>query len=244
MAADPNVDPFASIGGGVYKNGGWVPAGHPDAGQASPTGAQPPAGTPGAPPDTPASVATNSYMAQAQQGTQIDRNDPNIRQQVDPYAAAQERARRNYESESAERLSARGMANSGVMDQERRYAMETAGQNTGMFEAQLVGRELQNRRAEIQTALAQLMQMGESDKTRQLQRELAEIDRQLKQAGLDLQGSLGHAELWLRDKLGTGALNVDMLRALLQNNQFGQNLGFNIADREAHWNNQALQYLF
>jgi hypothetical protein len=273
MAADPNVDPFASIGGGVYKDGGWTPAGMGGA-QTAPgavPGSTPPAPgagttptsvgdqgvnaqtysqTPGAAPTQSTAnqgtqdVVRNSYLQQATQGTTVDTQSPEFRQQVDPYAAAQERARRQYESSQAERLSAKGMGGSGQMDLERRFAAEKAGQNTGMFEAQLVGRELQNKRSEIQNALQQLGNTISGDQQRALQMELAKIDAQLKQAGLDLQGSLGFQELGLKDKLGTGALNVDMMRALLQNQQFGQNLGFNIADREAHWNNQALQYLF
>src|SRR5262245_13899929 len=41
-------------------------------------------------------VVRNSWLSQATQSTTVDPNDPNIKQQVDPYAAAQERARRQY----------------------------------------------------------------------------------------------------------------------------------------------------
>lgn len=189
-------------------------------------------------------VVRNSYLQQATQGTTVDRNDPNVRQQAEPFAAAQERARRQYESEQAERLSAKGLGDSGAMDAERRLATERAAQNTGAFESQLVGRELQNKRNEIQTALQALGGMVDSDQGRALQLELAKLDAQLKQAGIDTQSSLGSQELALKDKLGTGGLNLDYLRALLQNQQFGDQLGLNVADREAYWNNQALQTLF
>lgn len=189
-------------------------------------------------------VVRNSYLQRATQGTQIDRNDPNLKQQVDSYAAGVDRARRQYETDAAERLSAKGMGSSGAMDIERRLAAERAGQAVGSFESQLVGRELQNRRAEISDALQNLGGLVSGDQARALQKELADIDAQLKQAGMDLQGSLGSREIALKDKLGTGGLNVDMMRMLLQNQQFGDQLGFNVADREAFWNNQALQSLF
>jgi hypothetical protein len=249
MAADPNNDPFASIGGGVYVNGGWVPKGH--AGAQGATSTQPPAGGAAPDPSQPAAtsvnqqaqnastysqtpgaaqadytvnqgtqdVVRNSWLEQATQGTQVDRNDPNFKQQLDPFVAAQDRARRQYESEQAERTSAQGLGNSGAMDQERRLGMERAGQAAGAFESQLVTRELQNRREEIQTALTSLGGLVSADQEMALKRELADLDAALKREGIDAQTGLGYAELGVKDKLGTGALNVDLLRALLQNQQ-------------------------
>lgn len=189
-------------------------------------------------------VVRNSYLQQATQPTNVTRNDPNIRPQADAFAAAQDRARRQYESEQAERLSAQGLGNSGAMQNERRVAAERAGVNTGSFEAQLVGNELKAQRAEKQMALEALLKAGQMDQANALQRELAQIDAQLKQAGLDVQGNLGGRELDIKDRLGTGGLNVDMARLLMQNQQFGDQLGFNVADREAYWNNAALQSMF
>jgi len=189
-------------------------------------------------------VVRNSYLQQATQGTTIDRNDPNFKQQVDPYNAAVERQKQGYLADAAERMSAKGMGDSGAMDTERRMANERAGEAQGSFESQLVGRELQNRRAEIQNALASLGSMVNSDQGRALQKQLADLDAQLKQAGLSQSGSLGAQELALKDKLGTGGLNIDLMRLLQQGQQFGDQLGFNVADRTAYWNNQALQNLF
>ncbi len=56
MADQPYIpDPFASIGGGVYQNGGWVPKGFPGTETAAPapTGPAPPAPSPS--PETPTS---------------------------------------------------------------------------------------------------------------------------------------------------------------------------------------------
>lgn len=175
---------------------------------------------------------TDSYTQRAQQGTAIDSNDPNIRQQVDPYAAAQERQRRQYETNQAERLSTQGLGNSGAMDLERRRAMETAGQNTGAFESQLIGRELENRRNEIADALKSLGGMVESDQGRQLQRELANIDAAIKREGIAAQVNTSDREIGLKDKLGMAGINVDLLRTMLQNQQFdkGQSLDWSKFD--------------
>lgn len=162
-------------------------------------------------------VVRNTYLARATQGTQIDRNDPNFRQQVEPFEAAQERGRRTYLNEQAERLGAQGLGNSGAMQQEARMASERAAQNVGQFESQLVGRELENRRNEIKEALSGLGGMLTADQTRGLQRELADLDAAIKR------------------ELGTGALNIDLLRALLQNDQFRDQLGVNIGEIEARY---------
>ncbi len=245
--APPTPDPFAASGGGVYNydTGGWVPKDHPSAAaaQATAPGAAASGTSASGTEQSPSDVATNSYLEMAQQGTTIDRNDPNFRQQVDPYAAAVERARRQYESESAERLSARGLGSSGAMQNERRLGAERAGQAVGSFESQLVARELQNRRAEIQTALDQLLKQGQFEDAQVLQRELAALDAQLKQAGIDAQLSIAQGQQALQKELGMGGLNIDMLRLLMSDQQFADTMGFNVADREAYYNNQALQSL-
>lgn len=188
-------------------------------------------------------VTRNSYLQRATQGTTIDRNDPNFKQQTDAFNAGVERQKRDYLTDAAERYSAKGMGDSGAMENERRMAAERAGQAQGSFEAQLVGRELENRRKEITDALGNLRGMISGDQQLALQKELAQIDAQLKQAGLTQSGDLGARELALKDKLGTGGLNIDLMRLLQQGQQFGDTLGFNVADRTAYWNNQALQNL-
>jgi len=302
---NPN-DPFAAMGGGIQVNGGWIPknmatseqiasytasqGGTPAsaAGTTTPansyytpptTGAQP-AGqapltqpvlqqagsaqtysqTPGAAPAAQTTnqgtqdVVRNAYVQRATQGTAIDPNDPNLRQQLDPFAAAQERARRDYLSEAAERASTKGLGDSGALDVERRLASERAGQATGAFQAQLVGHELQNRRAEIQEALSSLQKMVETDvaaaqderlaqQQMALQKELAEMDAALKKLGIETGAKTAADELALKQQLGLGGLNVDLMRLLLQGQQFADELGFNVADRTAYWDNQALQNL-
>lgn len=184
-------------------------------------------------------VLRNTYLQRVTQGTQIDaQNDPNIRQQSDAFAAAQERARRDQASDIAERFA--GSGQTGAQNVEQRMLNERASQGRASFEADLVGRELQNRRDEINNALGSLGSMLSDDQTRALQKELAKLDAQLKQAGISSSEALGRSELALKDKLGMGGLNVDLARLLVQNQQFGKDLGFRIGDREATLNQQAL----
>lgn len=144
----------------------------------------------------------NSYLQQATQGTSVDKNDPAFRQQTDAFGAQTERAKSQYLSETAERLSAKGLGDSSAMATERRMASERAGEARGSFEAQLVGRELQNKRSEIQTALAQLRGILSDDQTRALQQQLADLDAQLRREGLATQSTLGTQDTAVRLQLG------------------------------------------
>ncbi len=287
------TDPFAAMGGGVYRDGGWkprnmynqadldaydaeqnaakTPAPAPlppaNAPPGSATAAQPAGELPSAPvvaqaanaasySQTPTAapvnnttnqgtqdVVRNSYLERATQGTDVSVNDPNIKAQSQPFAAAQDRSRRQYLSEAAERASAQGLGDSGAMEMERRFASERAGQNVGMFEAELVGREIQERRSEIKEALTMLTGQIGNDQMLALQRELAELDRQLKELGIRTGADTAAAEIASRERLGSAGLSLDRDRMFLQDRQFGDSLGFNVADREAYYNSLAGQAL-
>lgn len=151
----------------------------------------------------------------AHQGLAIDRNDPVIRAQADAFNANQQRASRDYLSDLAEKSGP--YAN---LRGEQRMQAEKTGQATGGFEAQLMGRELQSRRAEIQDALNGQAGLLSADQVHQLQRELGLMDNNIKQQqlglsarGLDLQGQ--------------GQNN--------QNTQFYDTLGFNNATQSSYW---------
>ncbi len=183
-------------------------------------------------------VVRNSYLERALQPATVDPNDPVIRQQADVYAAAQERARRNVASQNAESYGATGQV--GTQSVQDRIANEAAAQNSASFESQLVANELQNKRAQISDALEKLGGMISGDQARALQDKLAQIDAQLKQASLAQSGALGGRELDIKQALGEGSLNLDLIRTLLQNQQFNNQLGFNIGNSEAQLNQTAL----
>lgn len=138
-------------------------------------------------------------LARAQQSTNVDRNDPAVRAQADAYAANEERSRRNYISDIAERSGPQANIRG-----EQRMASERVGQRTGAFEAQLVARELQTKRDEISQALEGLQGRITEDQRLALQRELGLLDaairQQLGQAGIGIQQGqldLGKANLGL-----------------------------------------------
>jgi len=193
-------------------------------------------------------VVRNSWLAQATQNTAVDPNDPNIKQQVEPFAAEQERSRRQYESEAAERLSAQGLGDSGQMDNERRFGAERAGQATGMFQSQLIGQELKTKRDEIQSALTNLGDTISNDQKNALGKQLADLDATIKREGyrsdegIASQGDatkregiasgerIGASEIAVKDRLGTAANSNDLIRAMLQNQQSNDGQAFNWAN--------------
>jgi hypothetical protein len=115
----------------------------------------------------------------ANQSLAIDRNDPIIRAQADAFSANQTRQARNLISDAAE-----GSSQYANLEGQRRIAAEHAGQASGAYEAQLMGSELQARRAEIAQALAQAGGMLTADQANQLQRQLGMLDNAIRQQSL------------------------------------------------------------
>lgn len=145
--------------------------------------------------------------------------DPTIRAQADPFAAAVERQRRDDLSAVAERqgpgANIRG---------EERLGRERAGQQTGQFESQLIGQEIDARRQEIQAALSGLLGVVSQDKAQALQRELAMLNDATQRLGIQTGAQ-------------TAARGQDLgwQQALLGNEQFMADLGLRAEDRFNYW---------
>lgn len=120
-------------------------------------------------------------MQRAQQGTAIDRNDPNVRAQVDPLVAQQERATRNYLDALAEK--AGPLAN---IQGEQRLAAERSGQAAGQLESEVIGREMDARRQEISQALSMWGSMLSNDERLALEKELAYLSDATTRRGQDI----------------------------------------------------------
>lgn len=154
----------------------------------------------------------SQLQQRAQQGLNIDPNtDPVIRAQADAFAAQQERARRNYISDVAE--SQGPLAN---IRGEERMAAERMGSATGAFEADLVGRELTARRAEISDALNSLQGLLTTQQEMNLRKELALMDDAINRMKLQQDQAQFNADLGYRNR----ALSE-------QGRQFNNQLGFN-----------------
>lgn len=201
-------------GNGQAVTQNWTPAG----GNGPNPNGQPVGGGPGGPGGAggrdPATQAKwdelyAELLKRSHQGLNIDRNDPIIRQQSDAFAANQERSRREFLSAQAEKSSPYSTGNQ--LGQERMSA-ERAGQATGGFEAQLMGRELQSRRDEIQHALDSMGGMLTESQRLQLQKELGYLNDATNRYGISTQAQTAS------DRLGFDIGNSDMNYYLRTNN--------------------------
>jgi hypothetical protein len=115
----------------------------------------------------------------------------------------------------------------------------------------MAGNQLNNEEARaLQKQLADidagLQQQSMSQQESQFGRSLGEQGRQfdkdaaLKDKGITTQADLGGRDLSLRDKLGSGQLNLGLLSQLMQNDQFGKNLGANLGMFNSNQNQTAL----
>jgi len=157
------TDPFGGGGaGGAGSGGPGGPGGGPGGGSS---------GGPGGSFDPKVEALYQELLKRSQQGLKIDRNDPVIRAQADAYSANEERAKRNYLADLAEKSGP--LAN---LRGEQRMSAERMGYRVGGFEAELMGRELSARREEIATALTELRGLLTDQQRIALQKELSLID--------------------------------------------------------------------
>lgn len=161
-------------------------------------------------------------LARSKQSLAVDRNDPTLRAQADPYAAQQERTKRNYLADLAER------AGQGAnLQGEERLANERQGQATGLFEAELIGKEINARRNEIQAALSQRGDMLTNEQKLALQRELGLLEDATKRYGIESS-----------ERSAMASVNAQLERAMREFELGNRRLDFDIADREQYWLNQ------
>lgn len=186
-------------------------------------------------------VVRNSYLQQATQGTRIDTADPNFRQQVDPFAAAVTREKRDFLSDQAEKA---GPYATGALRGQARMASERAGQAIGSFEADLVGRELANRRNEIQAALSGLRGTISEDQQRMLQRELAALQAEMQRLSITTGADVARSGQSLQQRLAQMQDAFNRAQLAQQDRQFGDTLGFNVGVAELGANERALAALF
>jgi hypothetical protein len=222
---DQNFQNFAKTGQLPQQAHAAQPAMQSWLGQTTPLNSGP------APTDPRRDALYNTLLQRSQQSLAIDPNtDPNLSTQVNAFRAEQTRAARNLMNDRAEASSP--YANNRAYD---RVAQEQAGQATGAFSASLINNELQARRDEIANALQSMQGMLTTDQQAALQKQLADLDAAVSQRGQDIQYSLGNQ-----------SANNDLLRTMLQNQQFNSNLnsqndqfaatyGLNSTDRANYW---------
>ena len=141
-----------------------------------------------------------AMMARANSAPSLD--DPTIAPAAEAYTAAQERARRGLQADMAESLSARGLGSSGTADAAQRQSYETMGQNIGANNAKLLTDEQTARRGDLKSALEMANELGMFKEKSALERDLATLDVQTKTNLANLDAQLKTAGLTVQERLG------------------------------------------
>jgi hypothetical protein len=120
-------------------------------------------------------------------------DDPELAAQSSAYRRSQTRSDADERAMLAERAAANGTLmggqSSGGFDTALQGIHERSGENQAAYDADLVGDEVQYRRAEMQGLLDMALQSGDSESARELSMALAELDAQLRREGLSQQNS-------------------------------------------------------
>lgn len=211
---------------------------------ATPTGAVPggAGGTspvPGEPPKTINDAFRSALMTQLNTSPDVSLNDPALKSQSDAFSLSQQRSQERSQNTLAEQAALDGTNTSGGFTSDKLGLEQGRAQAEGGFNADLVGRELQNRRSQIMQAL----QMGAgylSDQEHQaLQKQLAEMDAAIRREGISSQSSIAAGDLGFRNRALDVQSNLGLLQALLGNEQAGNAVGFNYAALQEQANRAA-----
>ena len=171
-------------------------------------------------------VFRNSLIGMMKQDP-VDMNDPIVRAQSDAYSQAQQQGLEMTRAAMAERAGTEGTMGSGGYNADVQSAYENMGQNIAGKNASLLGDRLNQQRQEIQNALTTGGQYLSDQQKNALTLKLSQISDATQRLGLGVQ-----------ERLGTGQLNLGMLQALMQNQQAGNSLGWDMS--KFQWNaNQA-----
>jgi hypothetical protein len=169
--------------------------------------------------------------------------DAQLQPQISAFNAAQNRSTARQVNQNAEAFGAAGLESSGARLAADRGAIEQQGLNEGTFASNAVQQELVARRDQIQRAMTLGSAHMDQDLARRLQNEMAILSATVQRESLSQTGRLGDADIALRDKLGTAGNNINLLSLMQQGRQFNDSMGFNVANAEAMYNNDAVRKL-
>lgn len=168
------------------------------------------------------------FMGKAQQTPTLE--DANLSPQVEQYRVQAQRNQERNRAAAVQRASTGGQNNSGYLNNAILRGIEEQGFNTAGFNANLLAKEYDKQRQDLQAALQLASATGDREAQRELQARLAQVSAAMQQQGLSLQSELGHGDLDLRRAI-----------ADMQNNQFYDSLGVNTALGLEGLNQRALE---
>ncbi|HZN28819.1 MAG TPA: hypothetical protein VFB88_05615 [Xanthobacteraceae bacterium] len=230
-------DPFASMGGGVWANGGWLPKA-----MAEQYGITDQRGT-----GTDTTTSTTTQNAGTPFDTELDdarrqalldllgKGPPTAAElQASPenqaYQLQSQRAAERERAELAERAGYEGFANTGFMDTELGGINQRRAEGEAGFMGQLAIQRMTAQREDLQFAIAQAQQSGQFQLAQQLDRERMNLDAAIAREQMASSEKMAANDLALREFLGRAGIDLDRLRLGEDQRQFNYNLGYNYAN--------------
>lgn len=157
--------------------------------------------------------AANPFLTQIRQlimerlgkmGGDPSLDDPALKAQSEAYRVSRERGAQQQRAAMAERAAANGTLqggqSSGSFDTTLQGIYEDVGQDIAGNDAQLLGNETMQRRAEVQNLLNMALQSGDAESARALQLQLAKMDEALRKQQLSQQNRQFNADLGYRNR--------------------------------------------
>lgn len=204
-------------GNGQAVTQNWTPAGGNGPNPGGQGGGGSSAGGPSSPYDQ---EVHDAIMALLKRG-QAPVTEADIASQYGPMSQANQRARDQAKAATAQRAAFEGSnqgGQGGSFDAETAKVDEAYAAQEGQLSAKLIGQELQARRADVVNALG----FAQGEEKMALQMQLAQIDKELRQASLNLQEkSLGQQNQQFYDQMGYNTGRDEYLFSQL----FAQGLG-------------------
>lgn len=154
-------------------------------------------------------------------------NSPGLQPALQANRLGEQRGFENNRNLLAERAAANGTAGSGGFESQLLGLAQDRAGREGQFAGNAVMQEQDrlDRNQNSALGLSGSMLSGQQGLSQQM--DLANLDATLRRQGMDLQGDLGRRDIDLRGRLGEGQLNLGLLSALMNNDQFGRSLGQN-----------------
>lgn len=116
----------------------------------------------------------------------VDPNDPTITGTVNAARDEATRASETERSQLAERLYAQGGLNTDQLTQQVQQSGEKTALGLGSLKAQLIQREVQSRRTELQSVMQMALAAGDSQMAREIQMQIAQLDAMLREEGMGI----------------------------------------------------------
>ena len=159
-------------------------------------------------------------------------DDPALAAQSQAYRRSTQRGVADERAMLAERAAANGLLqggqSSGGFDTAVQGAIESGAERNAANDAQLVGDEVESRRATMQGLLNMALQSGDAEMTRTLQMELAKLDAQLRREGLAQQGDQFNQSLAQNRYFHDDTMGYNLGRSAEDDYRYRVNLGLGV----------------